>query len=659
MSILKTTAIAAAVTAVPATAFAQTGMSREDAANAFGAREKILDLSISPKGDRVAMVVPGPGQSTVVTVLDLGTQETKAVNSANGKPMTLTGCNWASDQRIVCTMYGVSDKNYGQMLPYSRLVSFDADGANPRSLGAMEKLQEYVSLSDGHVIDWRDGKSDSVLLARRYVPGKGIGSSGATSMAEGLGVDLIDTRTGKVDHVESPDSTVFNYLGDGRGNVRIMASDPSARLNAESRGITVFRYRLSGSRDWKPFSSYNRVTNAGLYPIAVDGAANVAYALEKLDGRDALYRVALDGTMKKELALANPKVDIDGTIQVGRRGRVVAGSYTEEYPHSEYFDDQYAKLVKGLSGALPKLPLIRVIDSNADETIHIIYASSDTSAGRYYVYNSGKKTLDPIGDNRPALAGVAMGRMQPITYTAGDGTKIPAYLTLPASGTKTGLPTIVMPHGGPASRDDWGFDWLSQFFVTRGYAVLQPNYRGSSGYGEGWFQQNGFRSWKTAIGDVNDAGRWLVQEGIADPAKLAIVGWSYGGYAALQSNVLDPHLFKAAVAIAPVTDLGMLRGEKMNSKIARDYIGEGPQLKEGSPLRHSSKFKVPVLMFHGENDINVGVRQSREMQQALSKAGKKVQLVVYPEIDHQLRDSTVRIDMLNKTDAFLSKSLGL
>src|SRR3546814_16872493 len=116
-----------------------------------------------------------------------------------------------------------------------------------------------------------------------------------------------------------------------------------------------------------------------------------------------------------------------------------------------------------------------------------------------------------------------------------------------------------MPHGGPASRDQWGFDWLTQFFVNRGYAVLQPNYRGSTGYGDDWFNDNAWHSWKTAIGDVNDAGRWLVKQGIADPAKLAIVGWSHGGYAALQSNVLDPALFHAVVAVAPVTDLGLLR----------------------------------------------------------------------------------------------------
>jgi dipeptidyl aminopeptidase/acylaminoacyl peptidase len=156
---------------------------------------------------------------------------------------------------------------------------------------------------------------------------------------------------------------------------------------------------------------------------------------------------------------------------------------------------------------------------------------------------------------RPDLADYKLAPVKAITYKAADGTDIPAYLTLPPGSDGKNIPAIVMPHGGPASRDEWGFDWLSQFFAHQGYAVLQPNFRGSSGYGEAWFQKNGYQSWKTAIGDVNDAGRWLSAQGIAAPGKLAIVGWSYGGYAALQSAVLDPDLFKAIVAVAPVTDL--------------------------------------------------------------------------------------------------------
>src|SRR6185436_15935099 len=239
--------------------------------------------------------------------------------------------------------------------------------------------------------------------------------------------------------------------------------------------------------------------------------------------------------------------------------------------------------------------LIQFVDSNLDETKLLIQAGSDTDPGRYYVYDKQAKNLAEIMLSRPDLEGMTLAPVKPVTYRAADGTQVPAYLTLPPGSGGKNIPAIVIPHGGPSARDEWGFDWFAQFFAVRGYAVLQPNYRGSSGYGDSWYQRNGFRSWRTAIGDVNDAGRWLVSQGIADPSKLAIVGWSYGGYAALQSNVLDPDLFKAVVAVAPVTDLSLLKEDSSgwsNYRITRDFIGSGPHISEGSPAQNAGKFQA-------------------------------------------------------------------
>jgi dipeptidyl aminopeptidase/acylaminoacyl peptidase len=260
---------------------------------------------------------------------------------------------------------------------------------------------------------------------------------------------------------------------------------------------------------------------------------------------------------------------------------------------------------------------------------------------------------------RPALEYAKLATMQSITYKASDGTSIPAYLTLPPGGAKTGLPAIVMPHGGPSARDEWGFDWLVQFYAARGYAVLQPNYRGSSGYGDAWFRNQGFQKWKVAIDDVLDAGRWMVAQGIADPKKLAAVGWSYGGYAALQSAVVDPNLFKAVVAIAPVTDLDLLKQEIGSTTWANKIIGSGPHVREGSPAQNAARINAPVLLFHGELDRNVSVTESRVMADKLRGAGKRVDLVTIPKLDHYLEDSRVRADMLRRSDAFLRASMGM
>lgn len=262
---------------------------------------------------------------------------------------------------------------------------------------------------------------------------------------------------------------------------------------------------------------------------------------------------------------------------------------------------------------------------------------------------------------RDELVDRPMGEMRPVTFAAADGTPIPGYLTLRPGSDGRNLPAIVMPHGGPGARDEWGFDWLPQFFAARGYAVMQPNFRGSSGYGEAWFGRNGFQAWETTLGDINDAGRWLVAEGVADPARMAILGWSYGGYAALQSQLLDPALYKAVVAIAPVTDLDLLREENRNFTSYRNYdrfIGDGAHVASGSPARHADRFQAPVLLFHGTMDMNVGVSHSELMKRRLEAAGKRVEYTEFEGLEHSLVHSQARGIMLNEIGEFLEANLG-
>jgi dipeptidyl aminopeptidase/acylaminoacyl peptidase len=650
------TAAASGTTTATAEATAEAMADRgADLARRFGTREDVTQISLAPDGKHFAFITPEGPRGSAVVITDMAAGTSTPIGLGDGTKVTPVSCGWAAAARLICKFYGIG--NYGGMrIPYTRQISFDADGRDTVYLGRKSPNGERPNQFDGDVVDWRlgDGK---VLMARNFVPERaGTGANVGGSNRDGLGVELIDAATGRGQLLERPRSDVTDYYADGQGNIRMRAEMPRG-VDGQLKGDVIYSYRPTGQAQWTLFAKSLHDDRDSLDPLGIDGTRDVAFASRRLDGRLALYSVALDGSMKTALVSSNPEVDVASIVRIGRRGRIIGATYVTDRRQTDYFDPDYRKLAAALARALPKTPLIRFVAATADEGQLLVYAGSDVDPGTYYLFTRATRKLDALLDARAALKGVALGTMAPVRFAAADGTMVPAYLTLPPGGAKKGLPAIVMPHGGPAYRDEWGFDWLVQFFAARGYAVLQPQFRGSTGYGDAWFASNGFRSWQLAIGDVSDAGRWLVKEGIADPKKLGIVGWSYGGYAALQSNVVDPDLFKAVVAIAPVTDLGRTKDEAegfTNHDLIERQIGSGANVALGSPARHADRFSAPVLLFHGDTDINVGVGQSRLMDKRLRAAGKTSTLVVFPGLDHQLDDSAARAELLSRSDAFLS-----
>jgi dipeptidyl aminopeptidase/acylaminoacyl peptidase len=634
-----------------------------DPAKAFGSRPSVTEMHLSPDGMNVTYLAPGEGQGTIAYTINLGKGSVpKPVLSADGKPYRLEDCHWVSDDRLVCVIYAViSDALIGHV-GITRIVAVDADGKNLKVLSTRQnQYTRGYQFGGGSVIDWLPDENGSVLMTRVYLPDDHIGSHLGSS-TRGLGVDRIDTRTLKVRHIEPARVDAVAYITDGRGTVRIVGTRKTHIGGEQDTGVVSFSYRLPGSQELQKLADYNDTDHSGFYPIAVDHDLNVAYGYKNKDGRVALYSVALDGSLKEAIVYSRPDVDVSGPIRIGRRNRVVGTGYATDFGRAVYFAPEINALVGGLSKALPQR-MVDITDSSSDESRMLVFTSSDVDPGVYYLFDRNSHQLQTFLVKRTELEGIGLAHVEPITYQATDGTKIPAYLTLPPGHENAhGLPAIVLPHGGPSDRDEWGFDWLPQYFAARGFAVLQPNFRGSSGYGEAWFEKNGFKSWPIAIGDVLDGGRWLVHEGIADPAKLAIVGWSYGGYAALQSAVTDSTVFKAVVAIAPVTDLPALKEEHRNwsdFELVSAFIGEGAQIHAGSPVEHADKIRVPVLLFHGGRDANVNIDQSRRMAARLNAVGAKCELVTWDDLDHQLEDSSAREQMLRKSDQFLRQALGM
>ena len=648
--------------ATPAVAADPPARTPEQIAHAFGARETVQQISLSPNGLRVAIIVATKGSNSVLVIGDAEKGlSTKAILGSTGRGDQLSACHWATDTRLICDYYLVTTVG-SQRLGFSRVVAINADGSDMKELTARTHGDALGVMQDGgSLIDWGASADGKALMTRSYVPERVTGTM-TSQTRTGLGVDIVDTNTLRRRIVEQPRDTAVEYISDGQGVVRVMGVRPSSNEGYDGKRV-VYSYRLPDSREWKPLSvvTIAGTVGIGFSPVAVDRTLNVVYGYENTSGRTGLYSISLDGNLIKKLVLERPDVDISGLIRIGRQERVVGASYITDRREVAFFDPALKALQLSLGKALPGR-LVAFVDASADESKLLLYAWSDVDPGTYYLFDKKSRSLAPVLPTHPDLAGLRLAAVKPVTYRAADGTTIPAYLTLPVGTEARNLPAIVMPHGGPDSRDQWGFDWLAQFFAARGYAVIQPEFRGSAGYGDAWYNRNGFQSWRTAIGDVNDAGRWLIKSGIADPAKLAIVGWSYGGYAALQTAVLDPDLFKAIVAVAPVTDLETLRDE------ARDYsyfpqrdaqIGHGPWVTEGSPAPNAARIKAPVLLFHGDRDQNVGIGESRLMAGKIKAAGGKVELVEYGGLDHQLDDSDVRANLLTRADAFLRTAMGI
>lgn len=630
----------AALIAVPGASSASAAPSAHELAVAFGARPAVTQVSLSPDGKRVAFVAPRPGQGAALYVVATTEgAEPKRVAVASGAPERLAECRWATNAKLICLIYGQQPRADPMMapggawgVPFENLVVVPADG------GGGVQAPQQVPLGGGMVVDWLPGETDAVLVGfpvhLPYGPFD-------------YHLARYDLTKGKAHGWDDYSRCSGGCLTDGRGQIRIDA-------NEDRSGTLTYRYRAADRSDWRLFGTYRPLAGEGFAPAAVDAATNLAWGFRKLNGRLAVYTKALDASAVETQIYARPDVDVGGIVKIGRQQRVVGVSYVTDTLHFRYTDPDLAALAASLAKALPSTPIIRIVDASDNERQLLILAGSDVEPGRYYLLDRDTLRLQRLMDIRPQLDGIVLAPMKAISYPAADGTNIPAYLTLPPGVSQRGR-AIVLPHGGPSARDDWGFDWLAQYYAARGYAVLQPEFRGSDGYGDDWFRDQGFAEWRAAVADIDAGARWLVAEGITDQRHLAIVGWSYGGYAALQAASTDPDLYRAVVAVAPVTDVGLIRGgmvryvdrASLNQFLGKE-IGD-----DASPVHNAERITIPTMLVHGTFDLNVGYEHSRRMVARLKASGKQPTFLTFDRLDHQLDDGAARAKLLEQSDAFI------
>lgn len=622
---------AAAAVAWGTCAVAQSQPTLEQDAIAFGALGTAQSADLSPDGSKIVYIGPGPGSTTLAYVADLSAGTSKPVLRTTNDADHLSSCGFASNTRLICE-YSGNFPNEDTIVSYSRIVALNVDGTDVQQLG------NTTAQFGGGIIDWLPGDHENVLMDR------------------GNGIEKVNIRTLKASKVDQAPGFAMT---DGHGNVRLTGIAQTVTDGTFTTGRYKYSYRPADSHDWKRLTDY--VDSDDFWPLAVDQATDSLYAEKRVDGRLTIVSIKLDGSGAEQQIAANPKVDVDELVTIGAGRHIIGYGFAEAKRDVVYLDPRYKALAASLSKALPHLPLISFVATSDDENKLLLFASSDQDPGHYYLFDSTKKTLSQVFSERPSLDGRTMAEVRPITYKAADGTDIPAYLTLPPGKAPKGLPAVVLPHGGPSSRDEWRFDYLPQFLAARGYAVIQPEYRGSDGYGKAWLNENGFKGWRTSIGDVNSAARYLASAGIADPNRIAIVGWSYGGYAALQGAETESSLYKAVVAVAPVTDLQLLKENARffrNMREVLEQIGSGPHVMEGSPVNGANRIAAPVLLVHADRDVNVDIQHSDKMAAALRRAGKEVDYYRIKGLDHQLADSSVRATLLLKMGQLLDRTIG-
>lgn len=377
----------------------------------------------------------------------------------------------------------------------------------------------------------------------------------------------------------------------------------------------------------------------------------------------------------KDGSLSEPLFKVDGgeasEAIVDRQGVVRGVEVSGAYPRYRFFDATLTADMQRLPRSFPG-EAVWLQDETADWSKLLLLVVGGKDSGRYVLYDRTAKKLIPVSPLRPDLAPTDVGEVVSIEYPSRDGLKIQAILTWPAGVApeqRKALPMVVLPHGGPEAYDTVGYDSFAQFLANQGYLVLQPNFRGSSGYGASFREAGHHQFGRKMQDDVTDGVKAVSDTGWADPKRICIMGLSYGGYAALMGGAVTPDLYKCVISIEPVTDLpDFLKyihetygGGGSTAYYWRTYLGDpiddDVELRTWSPTHRAAAFKAPVLLMHGQNDTTTPVEQSKKMAGALKDAGKDVRFIVLPGENHNLIQSASRTVVFQQVASFLAANL--
>jgi dipeptidyl aminopeptidase/acylaminoacyl peptidase len=496
-------------------------------------------------------------------------------------------------------------------------------------------------------------------------------------------VDLyrFNSITGRTTHLtfDSP-GEVRRWVLDRNQVPRVAISVPGFDRRPDPTKLlkSVVWYRDGEGAKWEKLWEYEMLAGEPMgemtEPLAFDYDNRTIYVSSNRGGRDkqAIFKYDTKTRQFGDLVFGHKLIDVDGGLVFSAPEKKLLGvRYDAEMPSVYWFDPAMDRLQRQLDATFPKTTNEIGLPRNGGK-MAVVFAHSDRDPGAYHLLDRAKPSLEPIARTREWLDPSLMPERRFITYKARDGLEIPAWLTIPAGSSGKNLPLIVNVHGGPTVRGYSGIQWgrwpEAQFFASRGYAVLEPEPRNSTGFGSKHFQV-GLKKWgQTMQDDINDGALHLVQEGIVDKSRMCIHGGSYGGYAAAMGAVRDPDLWRCASPFLAVTDLPLLMTASESDASAeflrtdiRKMIGdidtERAMLEKNSPLRFADRAKAPILLAMGSDDRRVPIVHGNRFNDALVAAGKKVEYVVYPGEGHGFNKDENVFDFYRRLEKFFAENL--
>ncbi len=595
---------------------------------AFFRNPEKVAFQLSPNGKYLAFMGPWKDRMNVY-VQRIG--ERKATRITNATKRDIAGYFWANNHRIAFVQDKGGDENF-------RLYAVDIDGKDLKDLtpfrGVRVEIIDRLEDNDREMIIGMNRRCRRIFDAYR-----------------------IDINTGNMKMIAKNPGDIDGWLTDNKGRLRIAVTSDGTKSRILYRDRESDKFRVILTRDFRDTVD----------PLFFSFDNKYIYLSSNI-GRDKCAIVEYDPHKNRELKTIyeNPQVDVYNLLRSKKRKVITGVTYTTDRLHYYFFDKKRKDLQDYLEQRLPGYEVV-VTGMNKNEDKVLVRTFSDKSMGAYYYYDMKANRFRKLIDVSPWLKERYMADMRPIKYMSVDGLTIHGYLTLPKGIEAKDLPLVVNPHGGPWARDVWGFDPEVQFLANRGYAVLQMNFRGSTGYGKK-FWEAGFKQWGRKMqDDITYGVKYLIHKGIVDPKRVGIYGASYGGYAALAGLAFTPDLYACGIDYVGVSNIFLLLKTippywELDRQVLYQMIGDPVRdkrlLREISPLFHVDRIKAPLFIAQGANDPRVNKAESDQMVAALRKRGIPVIYMVKDNEGHGFHNEENRFDFYRTMEKFLHRYLG-